>query len=231
MNKDWSEKQKTFSKLISKEETFKEGINMLLELRKEFFNEVTSIVKKVPAESFSEMPFAKSKGNQAFTLSWSIWHIFRIEDVVCHELIAGDEQVFVTGKWKKKIGSPLVTTANELNGNEFVEFSKTLDVNALYDYACEVKKASDFVLKKIDFSDAKIKVSDEAKNRLIKSGCVSEHEDAVWLVDYWCSKDFAGLIKMPFSRHWIMHIEAMMKISDKVLKKINKFLESNQKTC
>ncbi|MBQ0161788.1 MAG: hypothetical protein KBS84_01345 [Treponema sp.] len=165
MNKDWSEKQKTFSKLISKEETFKEGINMLLELRKELFNEVTSIVKKVPAESFSEMPFA-----------------------------------------------------NELNGNEFVEFSKTLDVNALYDYACEVKKASDFVLKKIDFSDAKIKVSDEAKNRLIKSGCVSEHEDAVWLVDYWCSKDFAGLIKMPFGRHWIMHIEAMMKISDKVLR-------------
>lgn len=63
MNKDWSEKQKTFSKLISKEETFKEGINMLLELRKELFNEVTSIVEKVPAESFFEMPFAKSKGN------------------------------------------------------------------------------------------------------------------------------------------------------------------------
>ncbi|MCQ2574212.1 MAG: hypothetical protein MJ182_09985 [Treponema sp.] len=33
MNKDWSEKNKEFQKLISKETTFKDGIKVLLEWR------------------------------------------------------------------------------------------------------------------------------------------------------------------------------------------------------
>ncbi|MDD6401173.1 MAG: phage head-tail adapter protein, partial [Lachnospiraceae bacterium] len=40
---------------------------------------------------------------------------------------------------------------------------------------------------------------------------------AVWLIDYWCSKDISGLIKMPLSRHWIMHIEAANRIKEKIL--------------
>jgi len=31
-------------------------------------------------------------------------------------------------------------------------------------------------------------------------------------------KDVRGLIQMPFSRHWIMHIEACLRISGKILK-------------
>ena len=30
-------------------------------------------------------------------------------------------------------------------------------------------------------------------------------------------KDVKGLIQMPFSRHWIMHIEACLRIKDKLL--------------
>lgn len=51
---------------------------------------------------------------------------------------------------------------------------------------------------------------------MIASKSVSEDENAVWLIDYWCGKDVAGIIKMPFTRHLIMHIEAMMRIAGKI---------------
>ncbi len=41
-------------------------------------------------------------------------------------------------------------------------------------------------------------------------------ESAIWLIDYWCNKDVRGLIQMPFSRHWIMHIEACLRIENKI---------------
>ena len=48
---------------------------------------------------------------------------------------------------------------------------------------------------------------------------VSEDENAVWLIDYWCGKDIRGLIGMPFSRHWIMHTEAALRIRNQLQKK------------
>ena len=39
---------------------------------------------------------------------------------------------------------------------------------------------------------------------------------SIWLIDYWCGKDIRGLIQMPFSRHWIMHIEASLRIKNKM---------------
>ncbi len=41
---------------------------------------------------------------------------------------------------------------------------------------------------------------------------------ANWLIPYLCEKDIRGLIKMPFSRHWIMHIEAMRRIKNRLCK-------------
>lgn len=55
-------------------------------------------------------------------------------------------------------------------------------------------------------------MTDTDKERLISLNVVSEDEEARWLIDYWCGKDVRGLIQMPFSRHWIMHIEACLRI-------------------
>lgn len=45
---------------------------------------------------------------------------------------------------------------------------------------------------------------------------VNDNEKAIWLIDYWCNKDIRGLIQMPFSRHWIMHTEACLRIKNKI---------------
>ena len=75
------------------------------------------------------------------------------------------------------------------------------------------------LLKSLKYKDIKRKFSDEDKKRIMDSKCVSTDENAIWLVEYWCGKDVKGLIQMPFSRHWIMHIEAMCRITNKLNRK------------
>ncbi|MBR6322923.1 MAG: DUF3795 domain-containing protein, partial [Lachnospiraceae bacterium] len=161
-------------------------------------------------------------GYHSKTLAYSIWHIFRIEDITAHEMIAGDSQVLYSGNFRESVHSPIITTGNELEGATIAEFSKKLDVKALYQYAEAVKASTDEILKNLTFADLKRKFGKETDEKLRKSGCVSTDEKAVWLIDYWCGKDVAGLIKMPFSRHWIMHIEAMQRIKNKICKNARK---------
>jgi hypothetical protein len=222
MSKDWSEKNKQIQILIGKESTYKEGLKLLIELRKEMFEQISQIVNGYPVEAFYQMPFANAKGYHSKTLSYSIWHIFRIEDIVAHTLIVKDEQIFTTGDYQKKIGSPIITTGNELHGQGIAEFSKELNVSALYEYAKEVMISTNSILSNLEYSQMKKRYSDEDKKRLEQSSCVSPDENAHWLIDYWCSKDIRGLIKMPFSRHWIMHIEAMCRIKNKLCKDARK---------
>ena len=75
------------------------------------------------------------------------------------------------------------------------------------------------VLKALTYSDIKEKITDEKRKQLEMLNVVSDDENAYWLIDYWCGKDVKGLIQMPFSRHWIMHIEACIKIRDKQFSK------------
>jgi len=222
MDKEWAEKNKQIQVLLGKETTYKEGTELLIEFRKEMFEQISQIVNGYPAMAFYQMPFANAKGCHSKTLSYSIWHIFRAEDIAAHTLIAGDRQVFVTGGYQKKIGSTVITTGNELRGQEIAEFSKDLNIRALYEYANEVMLSANSILSTLEYPQMKLRFSDADKKRLAESGCISPDENARWLIDYWCSKDIRGLIGMLFSRHWIMHIEAMRRIKNKLCKNARK---------
>lgn len=197
-------------------DTFQDGIVPLLKLRKLILNLLLELKDILSNEQFSQMPFANAKGYHNKTIAYSIWHIARIEDIVAHTLIANDEQVFFSGDWQKKIGSPIITTGNELVKDEIKEFSQRLDIEKLYSYAEEVKKATELLLTELPFDKLKEKISATAKQNLIDSKCVSDDENAVWLIDYWCGKNIKGLIQMPFSRHLIMHTEAALRIAEKL---------------
>ena len=218
MNKDWSDKNKKMQTLIGKEATFPEGIDVLIDLRNDLFEQITSIAKNYPAEAFYLMPFAGADGYHSKTLIYSMWHIFRIEDIVAHTLINGDEQVFFSGGYKSRTASPIITTGNELTKSEMSDFSEKLDTDELYNYISEEKNSADSIINSLTFAEMKRRISQERREELIKLNVVSSREDAVWLIDYWCGKDVCGLLRMPFSRHWIMHAEACIKIRDKLKK-------------
>ena len=222
MNKDWSEKNKKMQALISKEATFDEGIKLLIELRTELFEQISFIVKTFPSVAFYQLPFGDGEGNHCTTLAWSLWHTFRIEDIVSHELILKNKQILFDGEWLERTGSVIITTGNELAGDKLIEFSKKLDIKTTYDCCKTVMDSTNEMLEHLKFEDLKKTFTDEDRERLVKSKCVSSDEHASWLIDYWCSKNIKGLIQMPFSRHWIMHVEAMRRIKNKLCQQAKK---------
>ena len=218
MNKEWSELNKTMQTQIKKKDTYIYGISILFELRNRLMQTIISFKNNLSREDFNAIPFINADGYHSKTIAYSLWHIFRIEDIVAHTLINCDEQVFFSGNYKERINSPIITTGNELVKNEISDFSKQLDINELYSYISEVKESTDDILRELTYQMLKQRISAERREILQKMNVVSSDENAAWLIDYWCGKDIRGLIQMPFSRHWIMHIEASLRIENKIRK-------------
>lgn len=217
MNKEWSEANKNMQSLLKKI-TFSEGINELIGLRNALIDEINSWKYELDPRDYSQMPFPNAEGYHSKTIAYSLWHIMRIEDIVVNSLILNRTEVLFSGGFDKSTKSCIITTGNELVKNGIADFSRQLDLTALFRYAQAVKNTTDEWLMGISYDDLKRKFTDEDRDRLRSLNVVSTDKNAEWLIDYWCGKDIKGLIKMPLSRHWIMHVEAAVRIKDKVLK-------------
>ncbi len=216
MNKDWSDLNKTMQAQLRKKDTFQAGLETLFALRGQLMDTILSFRDALAPADFSAIPFINADGYHSKTVAYSLWHIFRIEDIVAHTLISGDEQVFFRGGFRQRMNSPVITTGNELKKQQIADFSAQLNLDALYAYLSEVKESTEAILGGLSFDDLKRKIPEERKTALEALHVVSEDESAFWLIDYWCGKDVRGLIQMPFSRHWIMHIEASIRIRNKI---------------
>ena len=172
--------------------------------------------EKLCRDAFNAIPFINADGYHSKTIAYSIWHIFRIEDIVAHTVIKEEEQVFFAGNYQKRINSPIITTGNELVKQQIAEFSKQLNLDELYSYIFEVRENTEKTLERLSYDDLKRKIPEKRKEYLKSLHVVSDNEKAIWLIDYWCNKDIRGLIQMPFSRHWIMHTEACLRIKNKI---------------
>ena len=216
MNKEWSELNKTMQVQFKKAETYENGINTLFELRNKLIQTLLSFKAELSREDYNAMPFINIDGYHSKSIAYSIWHIFRIEDIVAHTLINNDEQIFFSNKYNKRINSHIITTGNELIKHQISDFSSKLDIDELYSYILDVKESTENIIKAVSFDMLKTKLTEERKQYLQSVKVVSDDDKAIWLIDYWCGKDIRGLIQMPFSRHWIMHIEACLRIKAKL---------------
>lgn len=216
MNREWSELNKTMQTQIKKKDTYEEGIGTLFDLRNRLMKTLISFNSEFSREDFAAIPFINADGYHSKTIAYSIWHIFRIEDIVAHTLINEDEQVFFAGNYQKRINSSIITTGNELVKQQIADFSGQLNLQELYSYIFEVKDSTEKIIKSLSYDKLTQKIPEERKECLKSLNVVSTDENAVWLIDYWCNKDIRGLIQMPFSRHWIMHTEACLRIKNKI---------------
>lgn len=216
MNKEWSEMNHRMQNLLKREDSFIEGINQLMILRNQLIHELDQILIELNQEEFCMMPFLNSKGYHSKSIAYSIWHIFRIEDIVSNTLISNTTQIFFKENFQSRINASIITTGNELVGQQIFDFSKQLNISELYNYIHEVKDNTDQFLLSLGFKDLKKRFDTVDINRIQALNVVSKQTEAIWLIDYWGSKDIKGLIQMPFSRHWIMHIEACLRIKEKI---------------
>lgn len=216
MNKEWSELNKLMQAQLKKKDTYKEGIDTLFHLRNQLMQTLVSFQDELCRDAFDAIPFINAEGYHSKTIAYSIWHIFRIEDIVAHILINEDEQIFTAGNYQERIHSPIITTGNELVKQQIADFSNQLNLKELYSYIFEVKESTEKILKNLSYDELKKEISVERKEYLKSLNVVSTDENAIWLIDYWCNKNVRGLIQMPFSRHWIMHTEACLRIRNKI---------------
>lgn len=216
MNREWSELNKTMQNQIKKKDTFQTGIETLFGLRNQLMNTIISFNNELSREDFNAIPFINADGYHCKTIAYSLWHIFRIEDIVAHTLINEDEQIFFKNSYQERINTPIITTGNELVKQQISDFSKLLNLKELYSYIEEVKASTENIIQSLTFDEMKNNITDDRKELLNSLNVVSEDENAIWLIDYWCGKDIRRLIQMPFSRHWIMHIEASIRIKNKI---------------
>jgi hypothetical protein len=163
MNKEWSELNKTMQKQLKKEDTYKSGIITLFEFRNKLMKVLEEFKTELSAEDFSAIPFLNSEGYHSKTIAYSIWHIFRIEDIVAHSIINGDEQVFFEKNYKERINSPIITTGNELVKQQIADFSKQLNIDELYSYIQEVKDSTENIINNLSFDMLKNKVNHKTK--------------------------------------------------------------------
>lgn len=214
---------KTFKEKTKKQESFADAINDLLKLHAEIFPKEVSdatvdtfedfIWNNAKEEMFYQMPLKDDK-----TIAYYLYHLTRIEDITSNILIANTDQVFYRDCWQEKLNSPITTTGNELSREELVSFSKNINIKELKKYRIAVGKNTENIIKDFQFSDLKRKMNIDSLKRIISENSVSLNESAIWLIDYWGSKNVLGLILMPLTRHHIVHLNGCYRILDKLNK-------------
>lgn len=180
MNREWSDKNKLAQSKLKKA-TFYDGINEFLKLREMLMQEMLSWKKLLSSDDYCAIPFINADGYHSKTVAYSIWHIIRIEDIVVNSLIRRKKEVLYENNFDKKIGADIITIGDELVKQEIAEFSKKLNIEALYEYALSVKASTDEWLKSIHYEDIKKKFGDDDKKRISELGVVSDDESAVSL--------------------------------------------------
>lgn len=217
MNQYWSEKNKNIQSLLKKL-TLEDAVSMLLDLRNDLMCEMNSWKEILSKEDYSKMPYVNASGYHSKTVAYSIYHIIRIEDIVVNTLIQNKEELFFKFNYKQRMNSSIITTGNELEKEDLKLFSSNIEIDELYNYVYEVKGETEKFILSLGYDDLKKKFNDEDKKRIVELRVVSDSPKARWLLDYWTGKDLKGLILMPLSRHWIMHVEAANRIIEKIKK-------------
>lgn len=77
MNKEWSELNCKMQFDLKKRETFSEGIETLLRLRKELFDEILRLENELSSDEMCAAPFLGAKGYHSKTVAYSLWHILQ----------------------------------------------------------------------------------------------------------------------------------------------------------
>ena len=179
MNKIWSELNKTMQAQIKKKDTYEAGIATLFDLRNQLMKILILFNEELSREDFDAIPFINAGGYHSKTIAYSMWHIFRIEDIVAHTLINEDEQVFFSGNYQERIQSPIITTGNELVKEEIADFSKQLHLKELYSYMYEVKDSTEKIINCLSYEELKKEISGERKEYLKALNVVSNDENAI----------------------------------------------------
>ncbi len=147
------------------------------------------------------------------SLAWLLWHMARCEDIALNLLVAGGNQVLLTGGWLEKLGISARDTGNCMDAAEMAAFSQAVDVNALRAYRISVGRRTREIAAGLSPKDLQRKVDPARLQRVWDEGAVLPA--ARGIVEYWGRRTVAGLLLMPASRHLVTHWNEGIKVRKK----------------
>ena len=88
MNKEWSELNKKMQLLLKKKDSFEDGIASLLLLRSKLMEQLLVLRRELAVGELCAVAYKNADGYHSKTIAYSLWHIFRIEDILANTLIS-----------------------------------------------------------------------------------------------------------------------------------------------
>ncbi len=205
--KDINPQIKELRTVIKKESEFPQTKQLCLQLHSLAHNEYFDFDCDHHQQSIMPTP-------QDVTVVWNLWHITRIEDMIVSTLILHRKELF--DDWQEKLNTGYRDTGNAMSDDEIIDLSRQVYFHQLKAYRIAVAKQTRQYLEHMTYTDLSVKVRKEDINRLLSTGSVSPHKDAVWLLDFWGKKDVAGLLLMPILRHPFVHLFDNLKLIEKI---------------
>jgi hypothetical protein len=215
---DWTIKQNNLKILLAKEETFDNGIKLLLEMHsllhdKKVYNNNDETIYNKLWENLKEET-CKIMSYKETSILWDIWHITRIEDIVSNILIGNKETIF-NKKIQTKLGIKIKDTGNAMTYSEIELFNRNINIEELKEYRIKVGKSTKKIIESLKFSDTKRKMEKEQLEKIKQNGGLIDDPKSIWLLDYWGRKNVSGLIMVPITRHQTMHLNDSFNVKDK----------------
>jgi hypothetical protein len=219
--KELNPKQNALREALTDGEEIQEAVRLFLELHgilhsKRVAPDSPCSYEDLLLEGLEEDLYRRIPKGEEHSLVWVIWHLSRIEDVTMNLLVAGRGQVFETGEWQNRINSPFKHTLNGTGLEATLELSETVGVSALREYRYAVGRSTREIVQQLDQQDLTRKPAAENLNRIMRERVVIDVGKGV--VDYWSSRDVAGLLLMPPTRHTILHWNEARNIIQKLNK-------------
>lgn len=130
-------------------------------------------------------------------------------------VLRGDQLLHAEG-WLNQLDIQWHDTGNAMTPQEITDMSQDINLDALLNYRRSVGIGTQNIIKQLKQEDLYRKANPEDIKRLFDEGAVVE--EARGVAEYWSSRDTAGLLLMPATRHILSHLNEATGIIKKVRK-------------
>lgn len=213
----YSEKFAELRNIIQKVSSFSRAQQLALELHAlthpaEVSGNGILMYEDTILDGLADKDFAATPTEKSFPVTWHLWHITRIEDLVGNILINNAPQIF-DAAWAKRINTSVTDTGNAMDVTAARIFSERIVVSELKQYRIAVGLKTRETIAALKQVDMRKKPCQESLNRLLSEGGLTEHKQSFWLRDFWGKKTFGGLVLLPLTRHQLMHLEPIEEMN------------------
>ena len=218
--KSWNKRQTEFRDLLRSYTDHERAIGMFLSQHAQLHSaemagtELWSFEDWI-CDDLSEVALRQVPPGYEHSITWTLWHVARIEDITMNVLVAGEAQAFDQEGWEERLGGGIRHSGNAMDVDAVSLLSETVDLTALREYRKAVGRRTQAIVRRLRPEELKSRVDTERLERVRAEGAVVPEASEV--LEYWSTRDIAGQLLMPPTRHVFLHFNEALRIKRKLV--------------